>query len=318
MQVPRGATHPADRAHSLDNDVPIGARTSRHPPCRTLAAMTDRLVAPPRAGSRRALRVRRTLAVLIVLVALAVAADYTAAALTESAVSRQMRSQLNLVDDPSVRFNNFPFLAQAIAGRYRSVDVTADHIAVGPLRDVQLRTQLRDVIAPLPQLLAGSRTVAVREAEGTVRIGPQDIERLLPGQVDKFYIDGIDADGLERAVKDGSDPALLQLDPATAARLGGTVDVLGTKQQVNVIAELQLAAGKAQIVPRDIRLGDSGTDPLPVAVQRTLSRLFTIRLDPGELPLQVTPTKLRATSGGLEISGLTGRLVLGGSGTTSG
>jgi hypothetical protein len=270
--------------------------------------MTYRAVLP-RAGSRTALRVRRTLAVVIVLVALVVGADYAAAALTESAVSRQMRTELNLVDDPSVRINGFPFLTQAIAGRYRSVDVTADHVTVGPLRDVQVRTQLREVTAPLSQLLGGSRTVAVREAEGTVRIGAPDIERLLPG-VDKLYIDGIDANGLQKAVDDGADRALLQVDPATAARLGGTVDVLGSQQQVNVIAELQLAAGQAQIVPRDIRLGDANTE-LPAPVRRLLSDRFTLRLNPGGLPLQVTPTTLRATNGGLEISGLTGRLVFG-------
>lgn len=271
--------------------------------------MTDRPVAALR-RVRPGLRVRRVLAVLIVLVALALGVDYGAAALTESAVSREMRSQLNLADDPSVRINNFPFLTQAIAGRYKSVDVTADHVAVGPLRDVQVRTQLRDVTAPLSQLLAGSRTVAVREAEGTVRIGAPDIERLLPG-VDKLYIDNIDGNGLEKAVEDGADPALAQLEPATAARMGGTVEVLGEKQQVNVIAELQLAAGQAQIVPRDIRFGDEDAAPLPIAVQRSLSRLFTLRLDPGDLPLQVTPTRLVASSGGLEISGLTGRLVFG-------
>jgi hypothetical protein len=277
--------------------------------------MTDRAVAP-RAGSHTAVRVRRTLAVLIVLVGLAVGADYAAAALTESAVSREMRTQLNLTDDPSVRINNFPFLTQAIAGRYRSVDVTADHLQVGPLRDVQVRTQLRDVTAPLSQLLAGSRTVAVREAEGTVRIGAPDIEQLLRGRsdvvtVDKLYIDGIDDKGLEQAVEDGADPALLQIDPATAARFGGTIDVLGKEQPVTIIAELQLAAGDAQIVPRDVRLGDQDATPLPAPVQRALTNLFTLRLSPGNLPLQVTPTRLRATSGGLEISGLTGRLVLG-------
>jgi LmeA-like phospholipid-binding len=275
--------------------------------------MTDRPVLP-RAGSRRAVRVRRTLAVVIVLAALLVAADYAAAALTESAVSRQMRTELNLVDDPSVRINGFPFLTQAVAGRFRSVDVTADHVPVGPLRDVQVRTQLRDVTAPLSQLLGGSRTVAVREAEGTVRIGAPDIERLLPG-VDKLYIDGIDANGLQKAVDDGADRALLQVDPTTAARLGGTVNVLGTKQQVNIIAELQLAAGQAQIVPRDVRLDDDNTE-LPAPVQRSLSSLFTLRLDPGGLPLQVTPTRLRATNGGLEISGLTGRLVFGAGGSS--
>jgi len=275
--------------------------------------MTDRPVLP-RAGSRRAVRVRRTLAVVIVLAALLVAADYAAAALTESAVSRQMRTELNLVDDPSVRINGFPFLTQAVAGRYRSVDVTADHVPVGPLRDVQVRTQLRDVTAPLSQLLGGSRTVAVREAEGTVRIGAPDIERLLPG-VDKLYVDGIDANGLQKAVDDGADRALLQVDPTTAARLGGTVNVLGTNQQVNIIAELQLAAGQAQIVPRDVRLGDDNTE-LPAPVPRSLRSLFTLRLDPGGLPLQVTPTRLRATNGGLEISGLTGRLVFGAGGSS--
>jgi len=161
--------------------------------------------------------------------------------------------------------------------------------------------------------------VTVREAEGTVRIGAPDIERLLSANgrftIDKLYIDGIDAAGLEAAVEDGADPALLQLDPVTAARMGGTIDLLGEEQQVSVIAELQLADGQGQIVPRDIRLGDADADPLPASVQRVLRDVFTLRLDPGGLPLEVTPTRLRATSGGLEISGLTGRLLLGGGGT---
>jgi hypothetical protein len=161
----------------------------------------------------------------------------------------------------------------------------------------------------------GPQTVTVREVEGTVRIEAADVERLIrsnsPLPVDKLYIDGIDADGLERAVDDGADPRLRKLEPANAVRMGGTVEILGQEQQVAIIAELQLADGRAQITPRDIRLGDDDAAPLPVALQRTLSSLFTLTLDPGSLPLQVTPTTLRASSGGLEISGLTGRLVLG-------
>jgi len=274
--------------------------------------MSQRSVAP---RSRRALRVKRTVAAVVVLGAAAVGVDYGSAALTESVVARQMRSQLSLADEPSVRVNNFPFLTQAISGRYKSVDVTADHVAVGPLHDVQVRSQLRDVSAPLSQMLGdGPRTVTVREVEGTVRIGAPDVERLIREAgdvpVDKLYIDGIDADGLEKAVDDGADPALKSLDPATVIRMGGTVDVLGQEQPVTIIAELQLADGRVQITPRDIRLDDADAQ-LPVALQRTLSRLFTLTLDPGGLPLQVTPTTVRATSGGLEISGLTGRLVLG-------
>ena len=70
------------------------------------------------------------------------------------------------------------------------------------------------------------------------------------------------------------------------------------------------STGAARERPRRLEIRPAGFS-LPVAVQRTLSRVFTLTLDPGALPLQVTPTTLRATSGGLEISGLTGRLVLG-------
>src|SRR3954464_13381216 len=115
--------------------------------------MTDRPVAALR-RVRPGLRVRRVIAVVIVLVALAVGVDYGAAALTESAVAREMRTQLNLADDPSVRINNFPFLTQALTGRYKSIDVTADHVAVGPPRDEQAPTQLRNLPSP-PQALTG-------------------------------------------------------------------------------------------------------------------------------------------------------------------
>ena len=105
------------------------------------------------------------------------------------------------------------------------------------------------------------------------------------------------------------------IDPETAARLVGTVTLLGREVEVSVIAVLELVDGQAQIVPRDIRLGDASAPALPVAVQRALARQFTVRVDPGSLPLEVTPTKLRARNGLLEISGKARNLVLGG-GTT--
>jgi hypothetical protein len=268
------------------------------------------------------LRIKRTVAGLVVLAAAVVGVDYGAAAVTESVVSKEMRTQLGLADDPSVRINNFPFLTQAISGTYKSVDVVTDHLAIGPLRDVQVRSQLRDVHAPLSQMLGdGPRTVTVREVEGTARISAADVERLIRSAgnvpVDKVYIDRIDSNGLEKAVEDGADPSLLSLDPANAVRMGGDVDVLGETQQVAIVAELQLADGRIQLTPRDVRLGDADAAPLPPVVQRTVSRLFTLTLDPGSLPLQITPTALRAQSGALEISGLTGRLVLGAGAPTS-
>jgi hypothetical protein len=254
---------------------------------------------------------RRLVIALLVLVGLFVAVDYGAAALAESAVSRQMREQIGLVDDPSVRINGFPFLTQAISGEYSSVDVEATRIRVGELQELTVRAQLRDVSAPLPMLLgSGPKSLTVKEVEGTVQIPASDIERLVPG-IEKLRIENVDDYALEQAVDEGGDKSLRTIDPENAVRLVGTASLLGQQSEVSVIAVLELVDGRAQIVPRDIRLGGSDADPLPPAVQRTLQQLFTLRIDPGSLPLAATPTKLRAVGGVIEISGFADDLTLG-------
>lgn len=254
---------------------------------------------------------RRLIIALLVLAGLVVAADFGAAALAESAVSRQMREQLGLVDDPSVRINGFPFLTQAISGDYSSVDVEASRIAVGELREVNLSAQLRNVSAPLPMLLgSGPKTLDVRAAKGTVRVPAGDVERLVPG-VEDLRIETLDEEALQRAVDDGGDASLAEIDPDESARLVGTVTLLGQQQEVSVIAVLELVDGVAQIVPRDIRVGGADSPALPAAVQRAIGRQFTVRVDPGSLPLQITPTGLRARDGVLEISGTARNLLLG-------
>ena len=254
---------------------------------------------------------RRLIIALLVLVGLFVAVDFGAAALAESAVSRQMREQIGLVDDPAVRINGFPFLVQAVTGEYSSVAVDAERIRVGELQDLTVHAQLRDVSAPLSMLLgSGPKSLSVKEVEGIVQIPASDVERLVPG-IEKLRIENIDDYVLEQAVDEGGDKALRTIDPENAVRLAGNITLLGEEQEVAVIAELQLVDGQAQIVPRDVRLGGIDADPLPESVQRTLQQQFTLRIDPGSLPLAATPTKLRAAGGTLEISGYADDLTLG-------
>ena len=255
---------------------------------------------------------RRLVIALLVLVGLFVAVDYGAAALAESAVSRQMREQIGLVDDPSVRINGFPFLTQALTGEYSSVDVEATRIRVGELQELGVHAQMRDVSAPLPMLLgSGPKSLAVQEVEGTVRIPASDVERLVPG-IEDLRIENVDDYALEQAVDEGGDKSLRLIDPDNAVRLVGTATMLGQQAEVSVIAVLELVDGQAQIVPRDIRLGGSDAAPLPAALQRTLEQRFTLRIDPGSLPLAATPTRLRASGGAIEISGFADDLTLGG------
>ncbi|MEN3300950.1 DUF2993 domain-containing protein [Pseudonocardia sp.] len=261
---------------------------------------------------------KRLIVVLLVLVGVLVAVDYGAAAAAESAVSRQMRERLGLADDPSVRINGFPFLAQALSGEYRSVQVEAQRVPVGQLRQVDVRAQLNDVTAPLSELLgSGPKTLRVANADGSVRVGTTDLEALLPG-VQKLTIANLDANALDSLVRDGgADPSLRGLDPETTARFGGTVAALGQELDVAVVAELQIVDGKMRIVPRDVRLGDTDADPLPAPVQSLIQQLFTVQVDPGTLPFEVTPTKFRARDGELELLGSAQNLLLGAGGAVT-
>ncbi len=254
---------------------------------------------------------KRLIIGLLVLVGLAVAADFGAAALAESAVSRQMREQIGLPDDPQVRINGFPFVTQALAGTYSSIDVAAPRLQVGNLTDVEVTAQLRGVEAPLSEVLgSGPKTLRVAEADGTVRIGADDIERLL-GEVDDLRIGPLDDEALAQAAEDGGDASLADLDPDSVALLYGTTTALGEEMPVAVIVSLALDGGVARIVPLDIRVGDD-PETLPEADEEAVRDRFTVSIDPGSLPFEVTPTELRASDDGfLEISGSTTDLVLG-------
>jgi hypothetical protein len=192
---------------------------------------------------------------------------------------------------------------------YSSVYVDATRIQVGELQDVGVHAQLREVGAPLSMLLgSGPKSLTVKEVAGTVQIPASDLERLVPG-IEKLRIENIDDYALQQAVDEGGDKSLRTIDPENAVRLAGTATLLGQQAEVSV-------DGQAEIIPRDIRLGGSDAAPLPAAIQRTLEQRFTLRIDPGSLPLAATPTKLRAVGGVLEISGYADDLTLG-SGTVA-
>ena len=262
---------------------------------------------------------RRLVIALLALIGVLVVADFGAAALAESAVSRQMRTQLALADDPSVRINGFPFLTQAVAGRYGSVEVDAQRISLGQLRELGVRAQLRDVQAPLPMLLgSGEKTLQVRAAEGTVRIPANDVQRLLPG-IEKLRIETIDEGALEKAIDDGADVSIADLDPDEAVRLVGISTLYGQSTEVTVIATLELVEAGSGSSRRTSGWPERNTPPIPSAVRQSLQRLFTLASIPGSLPLQVAPTKLRATpDGALEISGRARDLTLGGTTVAAG
>ena len=253
---------------------------------------------------------RRLIIILLVLAGLLVAADFGAAALAESAVSRQMRGELGLVDDPSVRINGFPFLTQAISGNYSSIDVDATRIPYGSFKELEINARLHDVSAPLSMLLGpGPKSLTATSAEGIVKIDAADLQRLIP-EAKKIRIENVDATTLQQAVKNGADKSIAAMSPDHTARLVGTVDFFGQSAEIAVLATLQLANGKPSIVPVDARLSNGKGLPVPGSVLRQILDLFRVPLITGDLPLTVTADTFQAKDGTLQISGRARNLTL--------
>ncbi|MCP2259385.1 Protein of unknown function (DUF2993) [Streptoalloteichus tenebrarius] len=246
---------------------------------------------------------------LLVLLGLLVAADFGAAAFAEYQLSRKLRAELNLTDDPDVRVNGFPFLTQALAGDYREIEIRANRVAFGQFRDLGLVATARHVRASLSDLASGSARVTVDEVDGQLEVRANDIGRMI--DIPDLKIEPAPEE-LEATAAGQNKPA--PGDRTTAGvKLTGSTEIAGRKVQATITGVLALVDNQIQVTPRQTQL-DTGTGafPLPEAVKRHLVQTFTFRLDPGGLPLNARPTEVSAQNGALVIRGKATNVTLGG------
>lgn len=239
---------------------------------------------------------RRVLAAVLAVAAVLVLADFGTAAAAEAGIARQMRDRLGLPEDPATFVDGPSFLVQAATSRYDSVRVSMERVPVGPLRTPELGVRLYGVRASLGDLVDGSAQFRAAAAQASVRIGPADVRRLAAGSggpaagIERLTMLAVDANRLADLVLAGADPTLRAQDPRNTVRFVATMPVHGSSTDVAVLATMVVDPdGSLRIVPRDVR--ESGTDdPVPDAVRDSLLRAFALRIDPGTLPLGVTPT----------------------------
>lgn len=263
--------------------------------------------------------VRGLLITLVVLAVLLVGADFVARAVAEDRVGAALQEPLGLATEPEVDVHGFPFLTQALAGRYDDVDLTTSGVGVGELRDLTLNARLQDVALPLDALLAG-RVDAIPAGTVTAeaRVSPTDLARLL--DVGEVGVEPVTAEEVERLAAEaeaddsglsGSAAALRRVDPDSSVRLTSTIQVAGRAVPVAVIASFRLSGNRVTLSARDIRTteasgasGASGAEAR-VAAAALRSRLGTYSrtVDPGQLPFGIRATEMRAEQGLLVVSG---------------
>ncbi len=246
---------------------------------------------------------RKVVITLVVLVGLLVAADFGAAAAAEYQVSKQLRDELTLTTDPSVRIRGIPFLTQAVTGRYGEIDVQAYGLDAGPLTNVTVEATLYDVDAPLSDLVSGSlASVHADEVDGRARVHDTDLGRAIG--IDDLRLHPVSDEEVEEAL--GSDAVTESDDDASAAvRMVATTNLVGEQTEVIVIALLELSEGVVQVTPTDVRLGNQeiGEVSLPKVIREPLLAAFTMQVDPGRLPFTVTPTAVYVEMGSLVVEG---------------
>ena len=266
--------------------------------------------------------VKITIVVVIVLVGLLVGADYGLAAAAEYQVSKRMRAELNLADDPSVDIHGFPFITQAIAGDYSDISINATGVpAQNTLRDLEIDADLHDVRVSLSDLLSGSVSeIRIDEVDGQVKVKASDVGRLLNipdltiSPISLDTIEGVGAqDALDQKEKAQHPGEANPLTSETGVLLTGSIPIAGVKTTVNAFGILALDNGGVRITPTRLRLSNgivSGT--LPDSVLQTFSGSFqtTLTTKSLKLPFGVQATGVDVENGAIVVQGKVTGVVL--------
>jgi hypothetical protein len=231
--------------------------------------MTTMTETPSRPAPRKRRKtVRRLVITFLVLLGLLVVADFGAAAIFEYQVSKRARDQFGLADDPSVKVGGFSFLAQAVSGEYSHVTIDAKGVPVeDTLQDLEVHIEMRDVQAPLGELVSGSlKEVKIREVEGQVKVKASDVNRALAGIKNNFIkaitnvtIDSVseqdvltDPDERTDAEQDAAERAAeAEIEDTTAgARVCATIDLAGDATEACAYGIISLVEGAQMMFAR--------------------------------------------------------------------
>lgn len=256
---------------------------------------------------------RGLLITLLVLAAIAAALDVGARAIAEDRVGAALAQSLELPTAPAVDVRGFPFLTQAVGGRYDDVGLSASGVRFGQLQDLTLTAELRGVSLPVENLVDARVTaIPTDTVTASAVVSPVDLARVL--RVADVAVEPVTPAELARqraaAQADpsgarGNARALAGVDPASSVRLRSTTTIAGQPVRVAVIASFRLANDRVTLSARDIGV-DAGDGPVAsLAASALRSRLpgFSASVDPGRLPFSITATDLRARDGALVVSG---------------
>ena len=225
---------------------------------------------------------RKFLVALVVLLALLVGADRVAEQVAEGRIADQLTADLS--STPTVEIGGFPFLTQALAGRYRAITVSGDSASRQGVRVSDFTADLQGVEVPLSDAVGGRVSeVPVDRLRGSALITYADFAR------------AADVPGLE-------------LSPAgDQVRVTGPLSVLGQDLTVSALSDATLDGDQVLLTAQSFEVDGS---PVSSVISGALSGRLDLRVDVAALPYDLQLTDVRTGPRGVELSGTARDVVL--------
>jgi hypothetical protein len=232
--------------------------------------------------------VKALLVVLVLVLGLLVVGDRVAVGVAEDQVATQIAEKGGLAGTPKVDITGFPFLTQAIGGRYDDVRISLTAAELGQPEGTRADIALHGVRVPLSSVLSGSVSeVPVERIDGTATLS----YALLSAQLEGDTTVTREGSGLRitRTVE-----LLGQTVPLTAA---GTVTLDGN----DLVVDVRQVAGAGVDVPGWLLSRATGLLDLRYTVPALPFGLKLTSVTPADdgvdLGLEATNTVLKATAG---------------------
>lgn len=224
----------------------------------------------------------RLISTLLVLAVAVAIGDTAARFLVQTRLATELETSQKLPSTPSVTIGGFPFLTQAVAGRYDSVTVTTGAIpasgASGGLGVSSVNARLSGVTVPLREALDGSvKVVPVSRIQADALISFADLETVVSRELDA-YVSGL---SLSRAS-----------DSTVTVR--GTVKVAGVTAPLS--APVRVTASGSRIT---LAVVASGLTGIPDVARAAVADALSLTVPLPRLPYGLAVSGVAVTSDGI-------------------
>lgn len=222
---------------------------------------------------------------LAVVAAVLVVGDRVAVTVAERAVGTQLMASAELETRPDVDISGFPFLTQALSGRYGEVHVEAAGVPTDGVRVAKLSVDLEVLEIALSDALSGTVTRApVERLTARALVSYADLSR-----------------------QSGSRRRLTVAREGEGVAVTGSVVVLGRRLSATAVSTVRLDGGDIVVRAQRFRVG---AEPADDALSAALGNRLDLRVKVGALPYGLELESLAVEADGIALAAAGGPTVL--------